>query len=311
MTNQDILYKEYQRRGVMPHCYWSDISQFNFILPPLPIQQEIVESLDLIYNNANTAKLAAASIKAQTAAVMRSVGARGYEKKKVGDYVNMNPENASKHDTYTNIDYIDLSCVNQGILSQPQQFAFSERPGRAMRKVQAGDILWGTVRPLSRSYMFLDTVNDKTIVSTGFVVVRNKKEQIISSKFLYYLLTTDECIKYLSDHSGGSSYPAFKPESLSDYSIPIPPLPIQEEILAILNEMESELKVMEQIAAKAEQRAKFVLDGYLSSQKVEPEVVVEVPVGSVIPVNEIVEISTETPKSKRRILKSKKTNPPV
>ena len=280
--------------------------KFRFPIPSHSTQQEIVESLDIIYNNANTARLAAASIKAQMAAVMRSVGARGYEKKKVGTIVSMNSENVSKNDVYTNIEYIDLSCVNEGILSEPQTFTFSERPGRAMRKVQNGDILWGTVRPLSKSYTFLDTVSANTIVSSGFVVVRNKDEGIISSKFLYYLLTTDEAIKYLSDHSGGSSYPAFKPESLSEYSIPIPPHPIQQEVLAILNEMESELKVMEQMAAKAEQRARFVLDGYLSSQKVEPEVVHEVPVEPVTPVNEVVEISAEAPKQERRILKSKK-----
>ena len=281
--NKDLFYKSHQSKA------------------PLPIQQEIVTTLDRIFADPQDMKdclaftdkamdlmlkdpsgklledvmiglrmkrshlASAASIKTQMAAVMRSVGARGYEKKKVGDCVNMNPENVSKHDTYTIIDYIDLSCVNEGVLSQPQQFTFSERPGRAMRKVQAGDILWGTVRPLSRSYTFLDTVNDKTIVSTGFVVVRNKEERIISSKFLYYLLTTDECVKYLSDNSGGSSYPAFKTESLSEYSIPIPPLPVQKEILAILNEMEAEMKAFEQMAEKSVQRTKYILDGYLKS----------------------------------------------
>jgi restriction endonuclease S subunit len=45
----------------------------------------------------------------------------------------------------------------------------------------------------------------------------------------------------------------------------IPPLPIQQEVLAILNEMEAELKVMEQMAANAEQRAKYILDGYLTA----------------------------------------------
>jgi restriction endonuclease S subunit len=41
-----------------------------------------------------------------------------------------------------------------------------------------------------------------------------------------------------------------------------PSLPIQHEILAILNEMEAELVTLEQMVAKAEQRAKFILDGY-------------------------------------------------
>ena len=89
--------------------------------------------------------------------------------------------------------------------------------------------------------------------------------------------------------------------------IPIPPLPIQQEVLAILNEMEAELKVMEQMAAKAEQRAKFVLDGYLSSQPtVEPQALVV----ESQPVNEIVSVEQEVQPLKKRVIKIKKNAPP-
>jgi hypothetical protein len=55
---------------------------------------------------------------------------------------------------------------------------------------------------------------------------------------------------------------------LESLQIPLPPLSIQHEVLAILNEMEAELQTLEQMAAKAEQRAKFILDGYLTSDAV-------------------------------------------
>ena len=61
------------------------IKTISILLPSLEIQQEIVTALDLIYNNAATAKAAAASVKSQMAAVVRSVGARGFERKKLGD----------------------------------------------------------------------------------------------------------------------------------------------------------------------------------------------------------------------------------
>jgi restriction endonuclease S subunit len=88
--------------------------------------------------------------------------------------------------------------------------------------------------------------------------------------------------------------------------IPCPPLPIQQEVLAILNDMEAELKAIEQMAAKAEQRAKFILDGHLSCQS-NPDAISEVNnkvIVTALPVNEIVETS-DTPKAKR-ILKIKK-----
>ena len=51
---QNIIYEKYQRPGVMPHCYWKDISNLQFPLPPLPIQDEIVATLDRIYNPGTT-----------------------------------------------------------------------------------------------------------------------------------------------------------------------------------------------------------------------------------------------------------------
>jgi hypothetical protein len=81
--------------------------------------------------------------------------------------------------------------------------------------------------------------------------------------------------------------------------------------------MESELKTMEQMAAKAEQRAKYILDGYLSTQStVEPEVVQEV-VEPITPVNEIVEATVvpvapvTPPKPKKTVIRLKKTDPVV
>jgi len=94
---------------------------------------------------------------------------------------------------------------------------------------------------------------------------------------------------------------------------PCPPLSIQQEVLTILNEMEAELKTMEQMAAKAEQRAKYVLDGYLSSQPVEATVQ-EVPEPDVAPQNTLVSVGesepaeapTPPPKPAKRIIKLKK-----
>jgi len=260
------------------------------LLPPLPIQQEIVTALDLIYNNAATAKAAAASVKSQMAAVVRSVGARGFERKKLGDIATLNPENISKNENIPVINYIDLGSVKEGVISNIQSFMFNDKPGRAQRKVKNNDILWGSVRPLSKSYTFIESPLENTIVSTGFVVVRNNNETKNLSKYIYYMLTSDECVQYLSNHSGGSSYPAFNSDILSEYQIPCPPLPIQHEVLAILNEMEAELATLEQMATKAEQRAKFILDGYLTHAPVaqpEPVVAVNKKIKKTIPLGSI------------------------
>ena len=113
--------------------------------------------------------------------------------------------------------------------------------------------------------------------------------------------------------------PYIRKSDLSEILMPIPPLAVQQEVLAMLNEMEAELKTMEQMAAKAEQRAKYILDGYLSSKpSSEPAPVQEVPEHieeAQVPVNEIVNISVspvapvDPPKPKKTVLKLKKQSP--
>jgi len=264
-------------------------------LPPLPIQQEIVESLDLIYNNANTAKVAAASIKAQMAAVMRSVGARGYEKKKLENICKVSfGERITKKDNIGSIYPVYGSGFDTFRTDKFNREGMTCKLGRfAISEVNMTILVNGP-------YWLMDS---------GFTV-ESKDESIMIKEFLWHSLLTDK--SRLSQCSTGSCQKNIEMDRFYMLEYPCPPLSIQQEVLTILNEMETELKTMEQMAAKAEQRAKYILDGYLTSQtRVEPEVVQEAPVEPVIPVNEIVEAPVapaDPPKPKKTVLKLKKNN---
>ena len=275
--------------------------QLEYVLPPLPIQQEIVESLDLIYNNAATAKAAATSIKAQMAAVMRSVGARGYDKKKLGDLCN----DTSTGKNIPSSERVDgefkfFTCSRD--YSTHNEFHYD-----------GTYIVHGSRGSTIDESIFL-TENEKFAIGTSMFLSKVKDENELLSRFLYYYLKFNRQI--VNTHVNTTAIPMITKTKYYTIEIPIPPLPIQQESLAILNEMEAELKIMEQMAAKAEQRAKYILDGYLSS-KPSSEPVQEIPV----PVNEVIETPVapvapvapiapvEPPKPKKTILKLKKKEP--
>ena len=90
-----------------------------------------------------------------------------------------------------------------------------------------------------------------------------KDENELLSRFLYYYLKFNRQI--VNTHVNTTAIPMITKTKYYTIEIPCPPLAVQQEVLAILNEMEAELKVMEQMAEKAEQRAKYILDGYLTS----------------------------------------------
>ena len=229
--------------STIPHCKWDDIKNTKIPLPPLEIQQEIVTALDLIYNNAASAKAAATSVKAQMAAVVRSVGARGFERKKLGDICDLLSGKGNNYkqdgDAYP---YYD----SNGVTGTRKDFCFEGDHIITARKMSIGAVHYATGKFWSSD----NTIN-----------ICVKDTSILLSRFFYnWLHLNSQVLKELSS----GIKPGIRKSDVSEILMPVPPLPIQHEILAILNKMEARLTVLEQMAADAEQEAKYILDGYLT-----------------------------------------------
>lgn len=223
---------------------------FDILLPPLHIQEEIVQALDLIYNKAASAKASAASTKAQMAAVMRSVGARGFEKKKLGDICEFNT-NIQKHDTSfgkeTGAYPFYTGAMNNKL--------FTDVPD-----IKDLVIIMNRTNGAGKCNLYIDS---NCAVAGQTIVFYMKDKNTTTLRYLYYYLNSYKT--RVEEGYIGSNHKNMSNGFMEMFLVELPPLPIQQEVLAILNEMEAELKVMEQMAAKAEQRAKYILDGYLAS----------------------------------------------
>jgi type I restriction enzyme S subunit len=207
-----------------------------------------------------------ADVKAQMVAIIKaSCASAGCKKYVLSDLADDNPESLTKADKFDTINYVDLGSVKEGVISSVQSIAFAEKPSRAQRKLKDGDIIWGGVRPLSRSYAFIDTAVENMVGSSGFVVVRNKDISKVLSKYLYYVLTTDDCVNYLNNHSTGSSYPAFNASTIMAYDVVIPSIAIQTKTLERLTALQSQLTALESLQRQSEDNARFILESYLGS----------------------------------------------
>jgi len=220
---------------------------FRFPIPPLHIQQEIVTALDLIYNNAATAKATAASVKSQMAAVVRSVGARGFERKKLGDFVDIECG-----------DYITKTSEKPGEYPVYGGGSASYHIDRFNREPTC------VINKDGMSASCVQMVNRKFFLNHHGWTLKLKSNDVLE-RFLHWQLyfRADEIFSLAT----GSCQKGLTQKEFTHFMIYTPSLPIQHEVLAILNEMEAELATLEQMAAKAEQRAKFILDGYLTRAK--------------------------------------------
>jgi restriction endonuclease S subunit len=252
--------------SVLPKINKKDFDEIIMPLPPLSIQEEIVATLDIIYNTSASAKEMIPRVKAQMAAVVKA-SMTGVESKKyvLSDLATDNPESLTKADKFDTINYVDLGSVKEGVISSVQSIAFAEKPSRAQRKIKDGDIIWGGVRPLSKSYAYVGTAIENMIGSSGFIVVRNKDTAKVLSKYLYYAITTDECVSYLNSHSTGTSYPAFNSATIMAYEVNIPSIAVQTRTLERLSLLESQLTALESLQKQTDDNARFILESYLTS----------------------------------------------
>ena len=239
--NNDKLYR-FQREGPTTNFYWSDVVDLKIPLPPLSIQQEIVTALDLIYNNAATAKAAAASVKSQMAALVRSVDARGFEQKKLNEACDISKGRRNLNGKDTGYPYQDVAHVSRLV----ENYILDGPAVLTPRAMSVGRFVY---------------TDEKCHPSDDMFILKSKDGLLPRYLFHYCnLLLVNDIRQSIHGVKPTIDYSAFDVNHII-----VPPLSVQHEVLAILNEMEAELQTLEQMAAKAEQRAKFILDGYLTS----------------------------------------------
>jgi len=140
--------------------------------------------------------------------------------------------------------YISLEDVDEGVLRRYSELKFGLAPSRARRVVRQNDILISTVRPNLKSHLFIrDNVSD-LICSTGFSVLRCNPV-IAEPVFVFFHLFSDNIDRRIQALLVGSNYPAINSRDVGDLQIPLPPLPEQRAIAAVLSDMDAEIDALE------------------------------------------------------------------
>ncbi len=159
---------------------------------------------------------------------------------------------------YKEIEYIDTSSVTSNEFSPPQKLRLSDAPSRAKRIIQNGDTIISTVRPIQRHFGFIRNPKPNTIASTGFTVITPIS---INPEFLYYYLSQESITNYLNGiaETSTTTFPAFRPEVLSDLEIVIPSdEETQRRIAEILSALDDNIELNRQTNATLEAIAQAI-----------------------------------------------------
>lgn len=158
-----------------------------------------------------------------------------WEVKRLKDVAELNPESL-REDTATELEmtYVDIGGVDGlGRIVDSEVVTFANAPTRARRVVRSGDIIVSTVRTYLRAIATIRDPAPNMIVSTGFAVVRPRKE--LSTDFAAYALRAPYFVERVVASSRGVSFPAISDREMATYELAIPPLAEQRIIAAFLD----------------------------------------------------------------------------
>lgn len=148
--------------------------------------------------------------------------------------------NPSRHQQDKVFTYIDLGAIDQATkaITDARKISCGDAPSRARQLVKAGDILVSTVRPnLNGVAIVADALGDAT-ASTGFCVLRPQKDRLDGS-YLFHWVKTRSFVDAMVKQATGASYPAISDKIIFSSKLPLPPLPEQRRIAAILDKADT------------------------------------------------------------------------
>jgi len=264
-TIQDKIYK-LQTGTAQPHIYSKDLQNIKIPIPSLERQQEIVKYLDFIYEKANkTSNEKIAELKQLNEFCLSNQKIFGENVvKELGEISIINPENM-KSGQYTEINYIDIASVKGGHILELQKLT-SDFPSRAKRIVKKGDILYSSVRPNLKGYVYISDDIQNGIASTGFADIRVKEPNTILSKYLYYIMTSDYISDDLISKAKGAQYPAVSFDDFETIKIPLPSIERQKEIVDYCEYNDILIKQLETEIEDNKKQAQQFITGIVKAQ---------------------------------------------
>ncbi len=101
-------------------------------------------------------------------------------------------------------------------------------------------------------------IKKKTAVSSAFTILKPKS--FLDLKFLfYYLAYNHSFFNHLELRQKGSNYPSVREEDILNFKIPLPPLNIQKQIVARIEELFEKIDKAKELREKAKEETTIIL----------------------------------------------------
>lgn len=213
----------------------STYSQFEIPLPPLEIQNRIVEILDKM--TTLTAELEARKqqyeyYRNKLLTFNENGGGKQVAWKKISEIAKY-PKARIKSEMLTVDTYVGVESL---VKNRGGKTSSSSVPEGAAIEFLPQDILIGNIRPYLKKIWLSDCQGG---TNGDVVCIRVIDSNEVMPKFLYHILASDAFFDYDNSHAKGGKMPRGDKNAILAYNIPVPSMEDQERIVAILDRFES------------------------------------------------------------------------
>ena len=174
----------------------------------------------------------------------------------------INPEQIKDDYKFDEIDYIDISSIDDFQISKLEKFQLDKRPSRAQRIVKIGDVIIALVRPYLKAFSLVSIDQSNLICSTGFAVLRSNSD--FHPHFLFNYCQSHYFYENYFRKMEGLAYPAITSTVVSDSFIPFPPLLEQQRIASILSGIDACIEATQKTIKKTERLKKGLMQQLLT-----------------------------------------------
>lgn len=248
---------EYKNGSTIPHIYFREYSEEQFLVPPLPEQKRIVKILDEVFAGIETAKTNTEKNLKNSKEVFESYlqsvffNNDGWEEKTLSDVLQKTEKVDPTKKPNEEFIYLDVSSVNKETkeIKNATVLIGKNAPSRARKLVKTNDVIFATVRPTHSRVALITEEYNNQVCSTGYFVLRTK--EFLNNKLVFYFLLTHDFNKRMEKMQKGASYPAVNDSEVKSIVISFPKsLTEQKSIVAKLDALSAETKKLEEIYTK-------------------------------------------------------------
>lgn len=217
-------------------------------LPPLPTQHKIVEILEEADNLRKLRQQADEKMKDLIPSLFiqmfgdPAVNPKEWKVRTIGDVCSKNTGIRNPSDFANGyFQYVDISSIDNitGVITTARTILNIDAPSRARKVIKSNDVLVSTVRPNLNAVAVVPNELDDQICSTGFCVLRVSSETS-NHHYIYAITRSKYFIETMTKKTQGASYPAISDRDIFNFTIPLPPLPLQLEFAKLVEDIEAE-----------------------------------------------------------------------